>query len=187
MARKSISDNQISASSQLDGNHSAIQARLHSKAGAWSPLNNDLSQWLQVDLGSDTRVTRVATQGSNAYNESVTKYKLQYSDDGVTFQFYKDVGDTSAKVFARLSAKYAVLHWFINSCFSVYHQVMMQLGRAQKSETERVSLAFWVLLVPPNCTISISISICIFLVFMWRNHILKLNNYLSFWGFSFIR
>lgn len=110
MERKSISDNQISASSQLNGNHSAIQARLHSKAGAWSPLTNDDSQWLQVDLGSDTRVTRVATQGSNAYNESVTKYNLQYSDDGVTFQFYKDVGDSSAKVFARFLTKYTLIH-----------------------------------------------------------------------------
>ena len=110
MERKSISDNQISASSQLNGNHSATQARLHSKAGSWSPLTNDLSQWLQVDLGSDTRVTRVATQGGNAYNESVTKYKLQYSGDGVTFQFYRDVGDSSAKVFVRLSKKYRVIY-----------------------------------------------------------------------------
>ena len=110
MERKSISDNQISASSQLNGNHSATLARLHSKAGAWSPLTDDLSPWLQVDLGSDTRVTGVATQGSNAYKELVTKYYLQYSDDGVTFQFYKDVGDSSAKVFAGLSTKYTVIH-----------------------------------------------------------------------------
>lgn len=120
MESKLISDDQIIASSQLDGNHSAIQARLHSKtdgnnAGAWSALTNDLNQWLQVDLGSATRVTRVATQGSNAYNESVTKYKLQYSDDGVTFQFYKDVGDTSAKVFARCPR---IEHLFIDSCLA---------------------------------------------------------------------
>ena len=111
MERKSISDNQISASSQLDGNHSAIQARLHSKTGAWSPLTDNINQWLQVNLGSATRVTRVATQGSNAYNESVTKYKLQYSDDGVTFQFYKDVGDSSAKVFVRCQR---IIHLFID-------------------------------------------------------------------------
>ena len=111
MERKSISDNQISASSQLDGNHSAIQARLHSKTGAWSPLTDNINQWLQVNLGSATRVTRVATQGSNAYNESVTKYKLQYSDDGVTFQFYKDVGDSSAKVFARCQR---IIHLFLD-------------------------------------------------------------------------
>ena len=110
MERKSISDTQISASSRLDENHSAKQARLHFKAGAWSPLTNDLNQWLQVDLGSVTRVTRVATQGSNAYNETVTKYKLKYSDDGVTFQFYKDVGDSLAKVFACCQRIYSLIH-----------------------------------------------------------------------------
>lgn len=146
MESKLISDDQIIASSQLDGNHSAIQARLHSKtdgsnAGAWSALTNDLNQWLQVDLGSATRVTRVATQGSNAYNESVTKYKLQYSDDGVTFQFYKDVGDTSAKVFARCPR---IEHLFIDSCFSVYHRVMIrvEVWRAQKKRNSRSIFSF---------------------------------------------
>ena len=103
MESKAITDAQISASSQLDGNHSAVQARLHfkvdgSRAGSWSALRNDPNQWLQVDLGSYTTVTRVATQGRNAYNEWVTKYRLQYSDDGVIFQYYKQHGDTSAKV-----------------------------------------------------------------------------------------
>ena len=103
MESKSISDAQITASSQLNGNHSAAQARLHfkadgNKAGGWSALANDLKQWLQVDLGSYTRVTRVATQGRNGYDQWVTKYKLQYSDDGVTFKFYEETGDNSAKV-----------------------------------------------------------------------------------------
>ena len=104
MESKAIVDAQISASSQLDGNHSAAQARLHFKAnkgfaGGWSALKNDSNQWLQVDLGSYTRVTRVATQGSNAYNEWVAKYRLQYSDDGTTFLYHKDAGDSAVKVF----------------------------------------------------------------------------------------
>ena len=141
MESKLISDNQISASSQLDGNHSAIQARLHSKADgsnarAWSALTNDPNQWLQVDLGSATRVTRVATQGSNAYNESVTKYKLQYSDDGVTFQFYKDVGDTSAKVFARCQRN---KHLFTDSWIRALssYDGRGKFGEYKRSETEK--------------------------------------------------
>ena len=98
-----ISDAQISASSQLDDNHSAVQARLHFKAdglksGGWSALRNDTTQWLQVDLGSFTKVTRVATQGRNGHDQWVTKYKLQYSDDGLSFHMYAMVGDKSAKV-----------------------------------------------------------------------------------------
>ena len=98
-----ITDAQITASSRVEGNHSAVQARLNfkadgSKAGAWSALTDDRYQWLQVDLGSYTRVTRIATQGRNGYNEWVTKYKLQYSDDEGNFQMYKQVGESDAKV-----------------------------------------------------------------------------------------
>ena len=103
MESEVISDDQLSASSQWDDNHAARQARLHfkisgNKRGGWSALTSDLSQWLQVDLGSYTTVTRVATQGRNAYNEWVTKYRLQYSDDGVMFQLYKGADNSSARV-----------------------------------------------------------------------------------------
>ena len=37
-------------------------------------------------------VTRLATQGRNGYSQWVTKYKLQYSDDGVNFQYYWEHG-----------------------------------------------------------------------------------------------
>ena len=98
-----IIDSQISASSELDGTTLPGQARLHfksdgSKAGGWSALNNDLNQWLQVELGSYTTVTRVATQGRDGYDQWVTKYRLQYSNDGVNFQMYKEPGGSLAKV-----------------------------------------------------------------------------------------
>ena len=108
MDSRSISDAQITASSQLDGNHSAVQGRLHfqaegNKAGGWSALINDVNQWLQVDFGSYTRVTQVATQGMNGVDEWVTRYKLQYSDNGVTYKFYQKIGDTSVTVWLILS------------------------------------------------------------------------------------
>ena len=99
-----ISDAQISASSQFDANHAAIQGRLHfqkspGKAGSWSARTNDVNQWLQIDLGNQaTKVTRLATQGGNAYSQWVTKYKLQYSQDGVTFHYYSDQPHTAPKV-----------------------------------------------------------------------------------------
>ena len=100
----SISDGQISASSQLDSNHAAIHGRLHfkataGKAGSWSARSNDVHQWLQIDLGSrHTEVARVATQGRNDSPQWVAKYKLQYGNDGVSFLYYRDQGKTAYKV-----------------------------------------------------------------------------------------
>ena len=106
MESEAIDDAQISASTMHDDNSSPSQARLQlkadgSKQGGWSALRNDLDQWLQVDLGGYTTVTRVATQGRDAYNEWVTKYRLQYSDDGVMFQIYKEPGASFPKVVER--------------------------------------------------------------------------------------
>ena len=104
MENGSISDSQINASSQLDVNHGAIQGRLHlkataEKAGSWSAGRNDTSQWLQIDLGSkDSSVTRIATQGRSDDAQWVTMYRLQYSKDGVSFQYYREQGQTVDKV-----------------------------------------------------------------------------------------
>ena len=74
-------------------------------SGAWAAGRSDVNQWLQADLGSLQIVQVVATQGRN-YNENwqygyhtqwVTKYKLQYSNDGVTFQYYKEQGEVKVK------------------------------------------------------------------------------------------
>ena len=99
-----ISNGQVSASSEWDGNHAAIQARLYfeaasGKAGSWSAKYNNLDQWLQIDLGSKhTLVTGLATQGRNGYGQWVTKYKVQYSDNGVNFQYYMEQGQAAVKV-----------------------------------------------------------------------------------------
>ena len=98
-----IANAQIRASSMLDGNNSPGQARLHQKAdgsmaGAWSAQTNDLNQWLQVDLGSYTKVSRVATQGMDGSDQWVTKYKIQYSNDGENIWAYKEPGTSLAKV-----------------------------------------------------------------------------------------
>ena len=104
MKTGTIPDAHVRASSEYDGNHAAVQGRLHFKAGggkhgAWSARLNDVNQWLQVDLGNQpTRVTGVATQGRNGYPQWVTKYKLQYSLDGVNWYYYKDGGQSGTKV-----------------------------------------------------------------------------------------
>ena len=103
-----ISDYQISASSEWDSFHAAIYGRLQLAAtpgkdgGAWSSAISDANQWLQVDLGihSSSVITRVATQGRDdgTHRQWVTKYKLQYSNDGINFQYYREQGQTADKV-----------------------------------------------------------------------------------------
>ncbi len=95
MENGAILDSQRTASSVYDANHAAHQARLHFKEsgdiqGGWSTLPNDNNQWLQVDLQQSTMVTGISTQGRNSsqYSQWVTKYKLQYSEDGHTFTLY---------------------------------------------------------------------------------------------------
>ncbi|XP_027044413.1 uncharacterized protein LOC113672335 [Pocillopora damicornis] len=106
MENGNIKNSQITASSQWDGNHAAIQGRLNykkngPKQGGWSARTNDLNQWLQIDLINKFNVvTRVATQGRNAYNQWVTKYMLQFSDDGIHFQYYRGEGKASYMEFA---------------------------------------------------------------------------------------
>ena len=106
MESGAIKDSQITASTQWDDNHATSRARLNFKLtgvkrGAWSSRVVDEKQWLQVDLGSYTTVTGVATQGRNGHwpGQWVTKYRLQYSNDGVNFHFYKEKDDNSFKVF----------------------------------------------------------------------------------------
>ena len=97
-----ISDWQISASSELLSYYGiASQGRLNLRKGAkgWVAARNNSNQWLQVYLGSHcTRVARVATQGRGTRNHRVTKYKLQFGNDGVNFQYYKEQGKATAKV-----------------------------------------------------------------------------------------
>ena len=100
MGNQAISDAQITSSTQLNNANSAKFARLN--LGGWVAGTSDVKQWLQVDLGTYSTVTSVATQGKKqSYwaNSWVSSYRLQYSDDGITFHFYRELGDASAKVY----------------------------------------------------------------------------------------
>ena len=109
MENGAISDGQITASSEWNDNHAANQGRLHFQAGndqarSWSAKKNDSNQWLQVDLGNQhTKVTRVATQGMNKYNQRkqwVKEYKLQYGNDTANLQNYTEQGQVTVKISA---------------------------------------------------------------------------------------
>lgn len=105
MENGTMSDGQISASSEFSSNDAAIHGRLrykpeHPKAGAWAAdLPLDHNQWLQIDLRSrQTKVTRVATQGRFDYHQWVTNYKLQYGNDEDSLHYFKEQGQRADKV-----------------------------------------------------------------------------------------
>jgi len=75
---------------------------------------NDLNQWLQVDLGSKTRVARIATQGRADYNMWVILYMLQYSEDGQAFTFHRQNGDNSDTIFQGNTDKNTVVEHQLN-------------------------------------------------------------------------
>ena len=98
MGDGSISDEQISASSENNAELAATQGRLNSSK-SWTSLHPDVNQWLQVDLGwTRSTVTSVATQGRSDQDQWVTEYKLQYSNDGMNFRYYIEQGQATEKV-----------------------------------------------------------------------------------------
>lgn len=104
MESGAISDAQISASTEWSTSYAAIYSRLYFRGnehikGAWAAKTNDANQWLQIDLiGQDSFVTRVATQGRHDFVQWVTQYRLQYSNDSLTFLDYREDGKIAIKV-----------------------------------------------------------------------------------------
>ncbi|XP_074862863.1 lactadherin isoform X2 [Carettochelys insculpta] len=109
MKSRLISDQQITASSVfktwgIDGfTWYPHYARLDKagKTNAWTALNNDQSQWLQIDLRTQKKVTGVVTQGARDFGhiQYVAAYKVAYSDDGTSWTTYKDSRTNSSKIF----------------------------------------------------------------------------------------
>ncbi|KAK3706338.1 hypothetical protein QZH41_006606 [Actinostola sp. cb2023] len=134
MQSKAIPDARITASSMWDGNHAPAQGRLNykpprGKAGSWSSRHNRVGQWIQVDLNRVTKVTGIATQGRTNANQWVTKYKLQYSSDGKTFNNYE-----GGKVFtANKDRNSVVKHNLYKPIIARYIRVLPQAWQGHMS------------------------------------------------------
>eukprot|EP00795_Rhopilema_esculentum_P002307 gene2307-17933_t len=76
-----------------DANHRPLFGRLQniSAAGWCSFANTAVSEYLQVDLGRVKLVSGVAIQGHSTNPDNVaTKFKVEFSEDGVNWQNYQD-------------------------------------------------------------------------------------------------
>ena len=99
MQNDKLPNSALSASSQYNGYTGPENARLHfyaesGRKGAWVAQKQDHNQWLQVDFGVETMITRIATQGRQDANQWVKEYTLRYSTDGSYFRHYQPFGYT---------------------------------------------------------------------------------------------
>ncbi|XP_051484251.1 lactadherin isoform X2 [Apus apus] len=79
------------------------------KTNAWTALNNGQSEWLQIDLRDQKKVTGVVTQGARDFGhiQYVAAYKVAYSDNGTSWTLYRDGQTNSTKIFHGNSDNYS--------------------------------------------------------------------------------
>lgn len=90
-----IPDSAIVASSQYNQYYGPERARLRkvtqgSLIGGWSPRSSNQGEWIQFDLGKNTKVTRVAIQGRDNANWWTTSYTLSYRVEGGNYEIYNN-------------------------------------------------------------------------------------------------
>ncbi|CAG5865387.1 unnamed protein product [Menidia menidia] len=102
-----IKDHQITASSTLSswygGPWKPSLGRLNKQGtiNAWRTKNNDMNQWLQLELQKVQKITGIITQGARSFGKDlyVMTYTLQYSSDGRQWTRYTDEEDQPVKIF----------------------------------------------------------------------------------------
>ena len=97
MENNKIPNGAVTASSSWGLQHEPWQARLNNIArsgstGSWSTRQNAIGQYLQIDLGKERVVNKIATQGRPSYDQWVTSYKLLFSSDGAKWNEYQNDG-----------------------------------------------------------------------------------------------
>uniref|UniRef100_A0A8C7V254 Coagulation factor V n=1 Tax=Oncorhynchus mykiss TaxID=8022 RepID=A0A8C7V254_ONCMY len=107
MESRRIEDHRITASSTASswysGSWQASLARLNTQGtiNAWQAKNNNMNQWLQVELAQVKKITGIITQGAKSLGTEmyVICYTLEYSDDGLHWMKYTDDDENMAKTF----------------------------------------------------------------------------------------
>ena len=106
-----IPNSALSASSEYTVNGLAYHGRLNTQTGygCWYPTYNDAGQYIQVDFGKPTKVTKIGTQGRNNVNQYVTKYSVSYSLDNGVFESYKNQLYDTVMVSLRIVSRHFTL------------------------------------------------------------------------------
>ena len=82
----------MTASTFYDNKEYPYYGRLNGTRGngVWCPKISNRGEFLQVDMMKMYSVCAVATQGSRENNFWTTRYELQFSTNGATWESYKE-------------------------------------------------------------------------------------------------
>ena len=86
MTNSVIADSQITYSS---GSTTSPGPRLNTN-GQWTPGLLDSNQWLQISLFRQTNITGVVLMGHPSFNYYVTRYRVDFCLDGVSWENVTD-------------------------------------------------------------------------------------------------
>ena len=93
MENNILPNSAMTASSFWSIGHESWRARLNNvpygHVGSWTGFSNQ-GEWLQIDLGKETMVTKLATQGRPSMDQWVKSYKILFSSDGLKWEKYKE-------------------------------------------------------------------------------------------------
>lgn len=78
---------------------------------AWCSPKTDESQFIQFDMGENTKVTRIATQGDpSSGGKFVKSFSMFYSNDGKKFDVYNEDGSSKEMIFDANVDAFSVKH-----------------------------------------------------------------------------
>ncbi|KAL4608796.1 coagulation factor V [Arapaima gigas] len=148
MEDSTIEDRQITASSSasnwLYGVWHPWFARLNNQKviNAWQAKNNNMPQWLQVELKNVKKITGIITQGAKYLGKEmyVMTYMIQYSNDGKMFKTYNEDGEYGhPKVFVgNMDNNSHVKNYIYPPIFSKFIRILPQ--RWERAITMRIEL-----------------------------------------------
>lgn len=90
-------DSSFSSSSQKSSLFGPEKARF-SNPDAWQPATDDKDQWVMVDLVIWDFANSVLTKGRSGYGTYVKSFYLEYSMDGISFDYVMEGGSAKASI-----------------------------------------------------------------------------------------
>ncbi|XP_048585889.1 uncharacterized protein LOC5504791 isoform X2 [Nematostella vectensis] len=109
-----IPDGSLASSSTKDGNTPASNGRLRYTGGqSWCPSSGDATPYLEIDLGSSHIICVLATQGNPQADEWTTQFKIEFSVNGTSWQYFQSGG--TDKVFTANSDRGTIVRQFLSN------------------------------------------------------------------------